>query len=161
MKPYVYQRQMGFPQAAEPPRPGADSEPGTQRYPDGVEVCSSPEAYYHVLVRSKGELCVRLLGPDDGAAFDPGDGAAFVDDGTVLRHVRGTWRAYQPRPGRSPAVRTLTRTEVLDELRRCRPVLVGSHEVADLLGENHGPADTLAGPSARPARTASPAGGPR
>ena len=143
---------MGFPPAAELPRPGTDGG-GTQRYPDGVEVCSSPEVYYHVLVRSEGELCVRLLSPDDGVVL--------VEDGAVLRHVRGVWQSYQSRPGRSPAVRTLTRTEVLDELRRCRPVLVGSHKVADLFDEDHGPGDSLAGPSEVPARTASPAGGPR
>ena len=46
---YVYERQMGFSPTDEPPRPGADGG-GMQRYPDGVEGCSSPEVYSHVPV---------------------------------------------------------------------------------------------------------------
>lgn len=127
MDTYANERQSHFPVDAEQaPGSGRRSAPREQRYPAGVEVCPSPEAYYHAMRRSGGELCVRLVGPGEQA---------------LVRYDDGVWRCILPRgPRESPVVRTLDRAAVLARLRRRRPVLVAAHEVGDLLAGGRGPA---------------------
>lgn len=87
------------------------------RYPAGVELCRTPRQYYHVLRRSRGEICARLPGPPPA----------------VLRCEDGEWYCYEQRAGRAPAVGQLDREAVLTRLRGARPILVTDSEEADLL----------------------------
>lgn len=64
MDPYVHERQMGFPQAADPSRSGADGGPRAHRDPDGVEACSPPEANHYPQVRPESGLRVEPCGPE-------------------------------------------------------------------------------------------------
>lgn len=106
----------------QPPAPATDwlpspYESASTRYPSGVEMCSTPRQYYHVLRRSGGEICAHLPGCPS----------------SVLRYEDGEWYCYERRAGRPPHVERLDRASALERLRGDRPILIADREVPDLL----------------------------